>query len=151
MRLLLILVFLSSFTLAQTDCISGNSGLITVYDSRGSVSTTHTQDYKANTAAILVSQKEGRSIIKTPDIVCTTKLSSSSSSVSSRFSSSSSVRSQAASSASSSQLTGLVAQDNFDGSRNGIIWPGGVFAGIAPSPSGGNALRLQYIAGSVHS
>src|SRR6188768_2490951 len=113
MRLLLILVFLSSFTLAQTDCISGNSGLITVYDSRGSVSTTHTQDYKANTAAILVSQKEGRSIIKTPDIVCTTKISSSSTSTQSSSKSSASSRS-VSSVASSAQSGVIVYQNDFE-------------------------------------
>lgn len=101
--LILLLVLIGRTSFAQTDCVSANSGLIGVYDSKGVLSTSHTQDYKANVTAILLSQKDGRSVIRTPDIICTTKLQSSSSS-SRSSASSSSVSSRNSSSASSSSV-----------------------------------------------
>ena len=132
-NLLLILIFLSSFSYA--DCTSSNLG---VYDSKGVLISSHAQTYKAIEAAINLSKDKGEGRVKTPDIVCTAKLSSSSSSRSSSVASSetiSSVRSSAASSAASSATGSLVAYDNFDGSASGISWPGGVFAGVSPSPA----------------
>jgi hypothetical protein len=97
--LLLIFLFLSSFSYAQTDCTSANIG---VYDSKGVLVSSHTQTYKANTAAILLAQQQGKATVKTPDIVCTSKVQSSSSVSSSSRSSSSARSSLAASSVPSS-------------------------------------------------
>lgn len=83
-NLLLVLFLLSSFAYSQTDCVATNGGLITVLDSNGvATAPQYSQPYKANAAAILLSQKEGKASIKTPEIVCTTKQSSSASSASS--------------------------------------------------------------------
>lgn len=102
-NLLLIVLLFSSFAYSQTDCVAGNGGLISVLDSKGvATAPQYSQAYKANAAAILLSQKEGRASIKTPDIVCTTKQSSSSSS---RASSASSVSSAISVSSVSSQAS----------------------------------------------
>jgi hypothetical protein len=62
---------------AFAECTSSNIG---VYDSKGVLVSSHTQTYKANEAAILISQAQGKATIKTPDIVCTSKVQSSTSS-----------------------------------------------------------------------
>ena len=100
--LLFILCLLSSLSFAQTDCVSSNIG---VYDANGALYSSHTQAYKANTNAILLSQSQGKATIKTPDIVCTTKTSSSASSISSSISSVSSSYISSAYSSSSSRAS----------------------------------------------
>ena len=102
----LLLTLLSSFVYSQTDCTSGN---LVVYDSKSSRISSHTQSYKAELAAMLLSQEEakkgieGRAAVKTPDIVCVTApVLSSSSSRSSSSTSSLASSSNAVSSATSS-------------------------------------------------
>lgn len=84
-KVFLLIILLSSFAYSQTDCTSAN---ISVYDAKGALFSTHTQSYKANTAAILLAQQQGKATVKTPDIVCTAKSASSSSARSSSVSSS---------------------------------------------------------------
>lgn len=82
MRYLILLLFCGS-AFAQTEC---KSGLITLYDSAGiAQSPQYSQPYTAIVAAIELSKKTGKATIKTADIVCTTKSSSSSSSPSSNL------------------------------------------------------------------
>ncbi len=85
--LMLLCVALSAFCFG--DCTSGNLG---VYDSKGVLVSSHAQTYKALEVGINLAQKDGKATIRIPDIVCTAKISSSSSissaaSVSSRSSS----------------------------------------------------------------
>jgi hypothetical protein len=96
MKYLFLLVFLCSFCFA--DCV-GTGGYFTVHDQKGVLVSQHTQIYKAVEKAIEIS-----GTIKSPDIVCSGKASSSSSlgsssSSSSISSASSSSRSSVASSA----------------------------------------------------
>lgn len=67
----LFLLLLSLPAFSQTDCTSSN---INVYDSKGILVSSHTQSYKAEVAAILIAQQQGKSTVKTPDIVCTSKV-----------------------------------------------------------------------------
>jgi hypothetical protein len=111
---------LSSMVIAETVCVGG---LKTIYDAGGvAQSPRYEQDYISIPAAVVISERTGKAVIKTPDIVCTRKSrSSSNSSVatitsSSISSSNSSSRSLSASSQSSSGSlgAGVVYRNNFD-------------------------------------
>lgn len=120
MRLFLLsFLFLSSFS--YSECTRPD---ITVHDSKGVKVSTRDADYKAQEDAVRISLKEGMATIKTPDIVCTTKVSSSSSAASSVASS----RSQS-SSASSVPAGSWVVRADFEGALGSTAVGGDAFSG----------------------
>lgn len=138
-----VLLFFAAVCFSQTDCTSSN---IRVFDSNGLLVSSHTQSYKAETAAILLAQQQGRATVKTPDIVCTSKLSSSSSASiasSSSKSSSSSVATVSSSSATSCAVTSITPFYQING--GGFIQDSsfnvqsGAIVDLSPQPSSGGA------------